>query len=542
MTDPRAMVKARTEALARRRKRNRRLRLGGMVLGAASAVFLLLALRAGLWGDESPKILRVGMVSLPSFDPAEARDPTAVMVADQLFDTLVTYDDRTLDPEPQLASWEVNPEQTQFTFRLTSGAMFHDGRRVSAADVKFSLERIARKDSPSPLVAQLDVVSGFGAFHNDGSATDLAGVTTPDAATVVVHLDAPFSSFPAVLGHPGFGIVSRTAVENPLVPFAQKPVGSGPFRWTTTQGDRVHMERFTGRRPRARLDAIELVTFPDATAAYRAFKAGSLEVAPVPPEEAGAAARTYGRRGTSPYVGLVFYGLNLRAKSLADPRMRQAITLAIDRRRIVGEVYGGTVEPADGVVATGLAGEDVVACAELCAHDPDRARTLLAEAFPGGIRPPVNIDHDDDPIQAAVAGAIKADLEAVGVTASLRSHPFAEYGQFLVSGQQELFRLGWIADYPSPDGFLNPLFQSGSPENLTGLASPEVDELLRSARAEPDAGRRQQLYREVQERVLGQFVVVPVAQLETRLAVAKRVRSFTLGPLGSFDGAEVSLN
>jgi peptide/nickel transport system substrate-binding protein/oligopeptide transport system substrate-binding protein len=504
-------------------------------------VLVLVLVALVLRGDDTPEILRVGVVDLPSLDPAEARDPTAVMVADQIFDTLVDYDAKTLEPRPQLASWEVNPEQTQFTFTILSTARFHDGRPVTGADVKYSLERIARKDSPSPFVAQLEVVTGFAAFHKEGSAPELAGVTAPDPATVVIRLDSPFSSFPSVLGHPGFGIVSKAAVASAAVPFAEQPIGSGPFRLVGRDTGVVHLVRFPGRRPPARLEGIDLVSFPDAAAAYRALQGEQLEVAPVPPGEAQAAAKRYGRRGTSPYVGLVFYAMNVRAPALANPRVRQAVTLAIDRRRIVAEVYGGTVELADGVVAAGLAGGDLVTCAELCAHDPDRARALLAEAFPFRVVPPVAVDHDDDPTQAAVAAAIKADLEKVGIPAIVRAHPFAEYGQFLVSGRQELFRLGWIADYPSPDGFLNPLFQSNSPENLSGLASPEVDAALRAARAEADPARRQALYREVQERVLAQFVLVPVAQLETRLVVAERVRSFTLDPLGTFDGTAVSM-
>src|SRR5207247_4461779 len=127
-------------------------------------------------------------------------------------------------------------------------------------------------------------------------------------------------------------------------------------------------------------------------------------------------------------------------------------------------------------------------------HEPDRARALLAEAFPDGKIPEVAIDHDDDATQAAVAQAIKTDLDTVGIPAVLRPHAFADYGKFLVSGQQELFRLGWIADYPSPDGFLTPLFSSTSPDNLTGLARPEIDEKLAAARAEADPQKRLAVY------------------------------------------------
>src|SRR5581483_8711337 len=176
-----------------------------------------------------------------------------------------------------------------------------------------------------------------------------------------------------------------------------------------------------------------------------------------------------------------------------------------------------------------------------CRHDPDAAKALLAQAFPDGTIPTVSIDHDDDATQAQVAQVIKLDLAAVGIPAELRSHPLADYGKFLVSGQQELFRLGWIADYPSPDGFLTPLFSSTSPDNLTGLSSPEIDQKLNAARAEADPEKRLALYLQAEQLVLDQYVVVPVAQLESRMVASARVKGFALDPLGSFDGSAVSV-
>jgi peptide/nickel transport system substrate-binding protein/oligopeptide transport system substrate-binding protein len=489
-------------------------------------------------------VLQVGVVGLPSLDPADARDPKAVMVVDQLFDTLVRDGGDDLQPGPELArSFEANPQQTMFTFHLAPGAHFDDDTPIRATDVKFTLERIARKGSDSPLVAQLESLTGFAAFHTAGTAPGLSGVETPDPSTVVVRLDRPFSSFPAVLGHPGFGIVSKAAVDRLGPAFRQTPVGSGPFRRVESAAPgRLSLRRATAHNPEARVDGIDFVDFKDADAAYAAFRDGSVDVAPVPPARADDAAKDFGRRGMSPYIGLVFYGMNVKSPDLSDPRFRQAITLAIDRKEIVDNVYQGSVGLATGLVADGVPRRDGNACGDRCRHDPDRARALLAEAFPDGKIPEVSIDHDDDATQAAVAQVIKTDLDTVGIPALLRPHPFADYGKFLVSGQQELFRLGWIADYPSPDGFLTPLFLSSSPDNLTGLASPEIDQTLASARAEPDPAKRLGLYLKAEQMVLDQYVVVPVAQLESRMVASSRVKGFELDPIGTFDGAAVSVS
>ncbi len=488
-------------------------------------------------------VLQVGVVGLPSLDPLDARDPKAAMVVDQLFDTLVRNRGQ-LQPGPALArAFEGNPEQTVFTFHLNPGIKFDDGSAITSADVKFTLERIARQGSPSPLLAQLEAVTGFAAYNGAGTAPGLAGVETPDPATVVVRLERPFSSFPMVLGHPGFGIVPKAAVERLGDGFKDNPVGSGPFRRVESGAPgRLALRRVSGHAPAAKVDGVDFVDFADVDAAYAAFQEGSVDVSPVPPARATDAARSFGRQGMSPYNGLVFYALSVKSPDLADPRFRQAISLAINRKEIVDNVYQGSVALANGLVADGVPRRDGDACGDRCRHDPDRARQLLVEVFPAGNIPEVAIDHDDDPTQAAVAALIKTELDTVGIPSVLRPHAFADYGRFLVSGQQELFRLGWIADYPSADGFLTPLFLSSSPDNLIGLAHPGVDQALQAARAEADPAKRLGLYLKAEQLVLDEYVVVPVAQRATRMGASSRVKNFDLDPIGTFDGAGVSVS
>ncbi|HEV8627673.1 MAG TPA: ABC transporter substrate-binding protein, partial [Acidimicrobiia bacterium] len=187
-----------------------------VILAAGAALAVFGAVRSGRKTSAAGAVggvLQVGVVGLPSLDPADARDPKAVMLVDQLFDTLVR-NTGDLQPAPGLArAYDANPAQTVFSFHLAPGIHFDDDSPITATDVKFTLERIARKGSDSPLIAQLESVSGFAAYHTAGTAPGLAGIETPDPATVVVRLDRPFSSFPSVLGHPGFGIVAKAAVE-----------------------------------------------------------------------------------------------------------------------------------------------------------------------------------------------------------------------------------------------------------------------------------------------------------------------------------------
>ena len=286
----------------------------------------------------------------------------------------------------------------------------------------------------------------------------------------------------------------REAVEAQAPSFAVQPVGSGPFMIRSRTDDLIHLvpapgvehaaagRRLPGPARRRRL----LRRLPR--------RAAGLDGGAGRPGRAGGRAPT-GRVGFRPYLGELFYGFNLKNPKFADIRFREAIVRAIDRDAIVRAIYGAARPAArragarrrPGLPAGGVRG-------------PVRATTRSGpgpwwrEAFGGEPVPEVAIDFDDAGTQRAVAEAMQANLQAVGIPAALRSHPFADYLKFAVSGQQEIFRLGWIGPYPTADAFLTPLFLSGLADNVTGFSSDPVDELLQER---PGRGRRGQAHRQL---------------------------------------------
>jgi peptide/nickel transport system substrate-binding protein/oligopeptide transport system substrate-binding protein len=485
-------------------------------------------------------VLRVGVSPLGTLDPAQARTVDQLLVADQLFDSLTAFDGTTLEAAPALAArWEPSPDLKQWNFFLRADATFSNGRAITSADVKYTLERITKPGSGSPGSDLLSAVTGYAAFAVQGSAPELAGITAPSPDILRISLDLPWSVLPLVLSSPVFGVVPKEAVEAPTPAFADQPVGSGPFRLKERRDDAVTLEPAPGSA--ALVAGIELVQVADVPAAYRAFTDGDLDVAQVPPEQVDTAARRYGRQAFRPYLAELFYGFNLKSPKLADPRFREAIVRGIDRRSIVRAVYGSTVTPTDGIVVDGVAGHQDAPCGERCAYNPGRAKELVAEVFAGAAPPEVLLSYDEDEAQQAVAKAIQAGLAEVGITITLVPKPLKDYKDYAVSGQQELFRLGWIARYPSPDDFLPPLFLTGSPNNLTGFSLPAVDEQLRLARAEPDAARRADIYRSAERAIMDALPVIPIAQFHLHTVVGSRVRGLSLTSAGTFDGSRVWL-
>ena len=492
--------------------------------------------------EPQPGVLRVGIERPQSLDPAQARTPSELLVADQLFDALTAYDPETLAVQPALAAkWTASADQRKWDFTLRPGATFANLRAISSTDVKYSLERIAKKGSSSPAASQLDSVAGFRALNVEGKGETLSGITTPAPDVVRIELDQPLSSLPALLGHPTFGIVPRESVESASPGFAVQPVGSGPFTIQSRTDDVLHLVPSPGTANLA-LRAVDFFLEADAATSYDDFLAGRLDWTSVPPDRVEQAAERQGGAGAKPYLGELFYGFNLKNPKFADVRFRQAIVAAIDREAIVRVVYGPSAKVLRGLIPEGVAGAQPDACGDRCARNPDRARALLAAAFAGKALPEVFIDFDDDGTQRAVAQAIQANLQEVGIPATLRPHTYADYLRFAISGQQELFRLGWIGAYPTADAFLTPLFQTGLRDNITGFTNTTVDNTLKNGRAEADEAKRIGAYQAAERLVLDQMPIVPLAQFQFQSVSSPRVSGLVVSGLGTFDAAKVRLS
>lgn len=486
--------------------------------------------------------LRVGIEAPRSFDPAAASpaSPSELLAADLLFDGLTAVEPDG-QPRPAVAeSWEPSADLRTWRFVLSGAARFADGNEIVAEDVKYSIERVVRQGAASLVAVRLETVSGYDDFVA-GDTPNLPGLQVVDDRTFDVILDKPQAALPQLLANPAFGIVPREAVENTeegAVPFGQAPLTSGPFSFSSSDGQVAHLLRAGAES--ALLDGIDLFLYDDLSAAYDDFVAGDLDWTLLPGTRSSAAAERFGTEGFAPFQAELFYGFNLKSPTFADPRFRRAIVAAVDRDAVVNAVFAGSAQPLEGVVPAGVRSGDAGPC-EVCAYDPDLARALLAEAFPGAAVPEVRIDYYEGPSEDAVAGILESSLEAVGIPVARRPLPFEEYQSFAVSGDQELFRLGWIGTYPSPDAYLSPLFSTGSPDNATGFSDPVAQGLLDEAAATADPQASLDRFAQAEQVILGHAPILPIAQFRTRAVVGEDVRGLELMVGGTFAGERVWL-
>jgi peptide/nickel transport system substrate-binding protein/oligopeptide transport system substrate-binding protein len=487
-------------------------------------------------------VLTVAIQEANTLDPMRISDPASELIARQLFEGLTAWDSAAQELVGAAAeSWKASPDGRTFTFKLRPGMTFHNGAPVTSKNFEFAFDRIAQKDNASDLAYTLQQVEGFDSVNQLGEGTHLSGISTPDDATLVIKLSEPYQDFPVVLTHPGLVPLDPSAVRN-LDEFLRAPVGNGPFQiaeqWSP--GLQLTLKSFPGFIQTPDLDGIRFVPYADAAASWLPFINGSVDIAEVPAGQIETAAETFGDEGYQPFLAGYYYGFNLSSPALRNLKLRKAINRAIDRDFIAKSIYKETMQAPRGIVPEGMPGFDQNLCVKLCSYSPSAAKKLIADV-PNKSRSVVLEFNQGNP-HDEVAKAVKANLEDVGLDVTVRGYPFSKYLRRLSSRQQQMYRLGWIAEYPSPDVFLSSLFKSDSPDNHSGFNDSKVDKLLASAHSEPSANKRLQDYVAAEKAILKQVPIVPIGTFQTHWAAQKNVDGIVFDQMGGFDAVGISLS
>ncbi|MGZ4707202.1 MAG: ABC transporter substrate-binding protein [Acidimicrobiales bacterium] len=486
----------------------------------------------------------VGTITGTAIDPTTVgpTDQDAMVLVDLTSDSLTSIDPKTAQPVPALASsWSADSAGTSWTFTLRDDATFADGSPVTALDVSTSLERIASKAGQSLAGARLDVIGGYGAFAS-GQAQHFSGISVKDDHTLVITTGAPDAELPLLLGSPLYGVVKLVSSStgddagstSSTAAGATTPaqvVGTGPFMIESGNDPLIHMTRSPGSA--AQLDAVDAQRVTDSAAALKAVDAGQADWASIPPgEQASTQANPLPgvANGTftvvfAPLGAEEFFGMNVASPTFANPQFRQAIVKAVNRDTVVTATIPG-LGPSPRVIPTGVPGSSTDPCGDACKYDPDAAKALLAQAFPDGVIPTVEIDTDDDPGSIKLASVVQLGLASVGIPVELKAMPLADYQRFVTTGQQQLFRTGWVGLAPSGAAYLDPLFRSGSLDNTTSFSSPDIDTRLAAALATQDTDSRNKQYAAIESSILGQSPILPLGSYLTAVAISTGLQDY----------------
>lgn len=472
--------------------------------------------------DPDPQTLALGLVGIETLDPvgASPASMSQVLLADLLHDPLTELDENGV-AQPGLATFAANAERTVWRFELGDDAVFHDGTAIGADDVVFSLERVRGLGNASLAAVQLEGIQRIAAV----------GDTVVD-----ITLSEPSAILPEVLSSPLYGIVDRERTLEAQQQGALVPRASGDHALTVESGRRLVLERRRGGGPAT----ITIELFDDAAAAHAAFRAGTVDWAPVPVDRLGEDTDAVGLGGLEPFHATLMLGVNPQVEPLTNRDLRRAIALAINRTPLVEAVFGPAAQPMLGLVPQGVPGAPT-SCAGPCGPDLEQARQLVASALPHGQGQPLQLLVDDSEAQRTIAGVIEEQLTEIGLEVTTTSVDPTSVERLIGAGRQQLFLFGTLGVSRTPATHLAPLFRAGSPDNVTGYDNEMVAFAIAAALNEPIASVRASRWQEIQAAVLDDAPVVPLVQVRTIAAVSPRVEGLEIRADGSIDLSDVTV-
>jgi oligopeptide transport system substrate-binding protein len=488
--------------------------------------------------------IRVEISEPGSFDPPNVETSEDSAVARFLFEGLVTYDEETAETKPGVATeWEPSADSTVWTFTLREDAVFSNSEAITAETFVRSWTRTTAKETASEVGYHLAGVQGYKEHFEDG-APDLPGVKAKDKFTLEVTLSAPDPEFAIKAGHsPFWPVPSEATIQAQKPSFGEFPIGNGPFKmkeaWKHNQSITiVRNDDYVGGRSKPFLDEVVYVVLPDFDTAYLEWQAGNLDFLRVTPAKT-TEAKAQGEKFINDPTAIFDYLNFLTNKPLtSDKRVRQAISLSIDRQAIIDSVFAGNRSLAKSILPPVMPGFRKEGPCKYCTYDPTRAKQLLAEA---GVAPgtrfvlSLNTGAGHEAWIQAVADQIKTNLgleaEVVGKT------PFSEYLKYLESPEgAHVGRLGWGMDYPTPWNFLFPIFHSDSADNHSFYNNPEFESLLASAGTKPKVEDRIKIYQQAEDIVLEDMVIAPMWNRTTnRLGNTDKFGGLGLNPFDDFN-------
>jgi peptide/nickel transport system substrate-binding protein len=478
----------------------------------------------------STLVLTAALAAEPDrLDPALTFDNNAFLIGAQIYETLITYAPNDLSPLPGLAdTWSVSADGKTWTFNIPPGIKFHDGTTLDAFAVAANFNRWWDPANPHH-TGTFDYFGGlFGGFKGDPDCW-LLNVEAPDAATFRLTLKRAYGTLPVLLGSPALGIASPAAFDT----LDTQPVGSGPFKFANwLAGNRIELianPHYHGRAPQ--LDALTFTFVPDEAARLDDLAANRVQVAFDISSGAsitGADLRPLWR----PALNIGYLGLNRAHGPLGNALVRQAIAHAIDKAALLANHYRAGDEPASQFLPPALPGYN--ATIDDYDYDPNLARSLLTQAgYPNGFNTTLalrNVFRGYLPDPVGTANAIAADLQAVGITATVLISESNEFLNAVWSGQTDLFLLGWFADYPSADNFFGPVLCD---QYLAyGAKDTVLCNMIDQARATTDYVAQLALYRSAAQRVYDTLPVVPLAHGQSLIVARRDVAAFWPSGMG----------
>ena len=474
-----------------------------------------------------------------SLDPHKISGDWEDRILGDVFEGLLTED---IDARPiagQAESWDISDDGLTYTFHLREGIKWSDGTPVTAGDFEFAFRRIMDPTTAADYAYLQYPIKNAKAI-NSGEISDLAelGVEAIDDKTLKITLEAPTPYFLGALTHQTAYPVPKHVVKAKGADWIkiENIVTNGPYRpieWVP--GSHVKTEKnpeYYGVSD-LKIDNVVFYVLEDESAALKRYRAGEFDILTDFPRDQyqWLQKKHPGEARVAPFAGLYYYVMNSTKPPLDDVRVRQALSMAINRE-IIGPQIVGTGEPAayswvppgmnnyvDKPYRASWADMDYSAKVE-------KAKALLTEAGYGPDKPlKIQLRYNTNENHKRIAVAIAAMWKVLGVNVTLYNAEVKVHYADLKKGQLEVARAGWLADYNDPVNFLD-LLKSGVDNNYGRWKNEEFDALLAEAAKTQDLKVRTELLYKAEKIAIDDSAAIPIYYYLSENVVSPKVEGY----------------
>lgn len=516
-----------------------------MAAGAAAIALLAAGCSSGSSDDTEalPNSISIGIVEPSSLIPSNTTEMNGAQVLSSIFYPLVKFDGKS-NPYP-VAAESITPDKANrvWTVRLKPGFTFSNGEPVTSDNYINAWNYGAYGPNGQLGSYFFSRIQGYADMQVDPDnkseppqATKLKGLKKVDDTTFTVTLSSGFAGWQSVMGYDVFLPLPKVAFADDgsiAKEYAEAPIGNGPFKikgkWQHDQ--QIVVEKvpdFKGTIPK--VDGITWKIYQDLGAQYADLVAGNLDVeTKIPTEALASASGDLGDRlQRSPSSGFAFVGFPTYLEQYSNPKVRIALSMAINRQEMTEQIFLGSESPATSFVSPVVAGYRPNICGENCEYNPTKAKQLYTEANgPKDIKITYNVDGGHKPWVDAMCNQIKASL-AVNCT----GQAVPKFADLLkrVKNREDvgLIRLAWAMDYPLMENYLSPLYETGGSSNDYGYSNAAFDSLVKEGSAATTTQAAIKYWQQAEDILVKEMPVLPLRYSQNVFGHSEKVTDVSM--------------
>jgi oligopeptide transport system substrate-binding protein len=519
-----------------------------------TVVLLLVLITAGcditqLTGktESGNNVLNLAGTDPTTLDPAVSTETTSAQYIMEIFSGLLRLNDK-MQPSPDIASAmpEVSSDGLTYTFKLRPDAKFSNSRPVTAADFLYSWERAADPSTNSQTASSYlgDIVGVKDKLS--GRASQISGVKVIDDYNLQVTIDSPKSYFLYKLTYPTTFVLDKNNV-NSGADWWHNPNGTGPFKlsgWVQNQSlTLTQNDSYYGSKPQ--ISQIKYQFYSGLP--MDLYETGKIDATNVSTEYKDTvtdqSTSYYKELSVYPTLGIYYIGFNCNQSPFDDVNVRKAFSLAVDKDKLISLVLKDMEKKANGVLPPGMPGYNSTLTG--LGYDVNQARELIKSSKYGDVSklPAITLTT------AGYGGIVNSILQSLvyqwkenlGVDVNIRQLEPERYYYNTKSEIDQMFEMGWSADYPHPQDFLELLFQTDSSYNYGNYSNSEVDSLIARADRTLDQTTSFTLYQQAEQKIVDDAACIPISFSENYVLTKPYVKGYAVNALGFATLDQVSI-